>query len=104
MIPKHVTDALVDERWAILQEQPPEVLGRMRVPNMESELPGIECPVLSFWGVDDELLPASGGLKITRACKPSRHIELAECGHWVMVEHTRVFNAACLDFLLNDPC
>ncbi len=101
---KHVTDALVDERMAILQEQPPEVLGRMKVPNMESELPGIECPVLSFWGVDDELLPASGGLKITRACKPSRHIELAECGHWVMVEHTRVFNAACLDFLLRDPC
>lgn len=101
---RHVTDALVNERMAILREQPPEVLGRMKVPNIEAELPGIACPVLSFWGVDDELLPASGGLKITRACKPSRHIELAECGHWVMVEHTRVFNAACLDFLLNDPC
>lgn len=102
--PGHVTDALVDERMAILQEQPPEVLGRMKVANMESDLKRIECPVLSFWGVDDELLPASGGAKITRACKPSRHIELAECGHWVMVEHTRVFNAACLDFLSNDPC
>ena len=100
--PVHVNDALVDERWAILQEQPPEVLGRMVIPNMERELARIECPVLSFWGVDDEMLPPSGGLKITRACKPSRHIELAECGHWVMVEHTRLFNAACLDFLAND--
>lgn len=100
--PVHVTDALVDERWAILGEQPPEVLSRMVIPNMESELGGIRCPVLSFWGVDDEMLPASGGLKITRACRPSRHIEIAECGHWVMVEHTRLFNAACLDFLAND--
>ena len=99
--PAHVTDALVDERWAILEEQPPEVLGRMVIPNMETELSNIQCPVLSFWGVEDALLPASGGLKITRGCKPSRHIELSECGHWVMVEHTRVFNAACLDFLAN---
>ena len=48
--PAHVTDELVDERWAILQEQPPEVLSRMIIPNMESELGGIRCPVLSFWG------------------------------------------------------
>ena len=100
--PAHVTEALVSERWAILQQQPPEVLARMKVPNMEAELSRIQCPVLSFWGVDDELLPASGGLKITRACKPSRHIEFAECGHWVMVEHARAFNAACLDFLAYD--
>ncbi len=97
--PVHVTDELVDERWAILRQQPPEVLGRMVIPNMEHELQEIRCPVLSFWGVDDEMLPASGGMKITRACRPSRHIELAECGHWVMVEHRRVFDAACLDFL-----
>lgn len=99
---RHVTDELVDERMVVLRKQPAEVLGRMKVPNMESELPRIACPVLSFWGVNDALLPASGGLKITRACRPSRHIELAECGHWVMVEHTRVFNAASLDFLEHD--
>ena len=100
--PVHVTDALVDERWAILQQQPPEVLSRMIIPNMEAELSEIRCPVLSFWGADDEMLPASGGRKITRACRPSRHVEIAGCGHWVMVEHARLFNAACLDFLAND--
>ena len=100
--PGHVTDELVDERWAILQNQPPEVLGRMIIPNMEAELGNLQCPVLSFWGIDDELLPAGGGLKITRACKPSRNIEVADCGHWVMVEHQRMFNATCLDFLVND--
>ena len=100
--PAHVTESLVDERWAVLQEQPPEVLSRMIIPNMEAELAAIQCPVLSFWGVDDEMLPASGGNKITRACKVARHVEVAGCGHWVMVEHTRMFNAACLDFLAND--
>ena len=100
--PVHVTDALVDERWAILQNQPPEVLGRMIIPNMEAELSNISVPVLSFWGADDELLPASGGAKITRACRPSRNVEVAACGHWVMVEHTRMFNAACIDFLRHD--
>ncbi len=97
--PAHVTDALVEERYAILQHQPPEVLGRMRIPNMAAELGGIQCPVLAFWGVNDGMLPASGGQKITRACRPCRLIEVAQCGHWVMVEHTRMFNAACLDFL-----
>ena len=100
--PVHVTDDLVNERWAILQNQPAEVLSRMVIPNMESELQNINCPVLGFWGVNDEFLPASGGQKITRACRPSRHIEIAECGHWVMVEHTRLFNTTCLDFLEND--
>lgn len=99
---RHITDALVDERHAILQEQPPEVLSRMQIPNMEAELPQIQCPVLSFWGADDELLPPSGGSKITRHCRPSRHLEVAECGHWVMVEHARLFNAMTLDFLEND--
>ena len=98
----HVTEALLDERYAILQTQPPQVLARMRVPNMESELAGIACPVLAFWGADDELVPASGGRKILRACRPSRLIEVAGCGHWVMVEYWRLFNTACLDFLEND--
>ena len=97
-----VTDALVDERYAIAQTQPPEVLSRMRIPNMEAELGGIACPVLAFWGIDDEMLPSGGGHKILKACRPSRLVEVADCGHWVMVEHARMFNAACLDFLDND--
>ncbi|MXW50214.1 MAG: alpha/beta fold hydrolase [Gammaproteobacteria bacterium] len=100
--PAVVTDALVNERYAIAQTQPPEVLGRMRIPNMEGELGNITCPVLAFWGMDDEMLPPGGGHKIIRACRPSRLIEVADCGHWVMVEHARMFNAACLDFLDND--
>ena len=99
--PCHVTDELVDERYAILRTQPPEVLSRMRIPNMETELRDILCPVLAFWGAEDEMVPASGGQKLLRACRPSRLVEVAECGHWVMVEHRRLFNATCLDYLEN---
>ncbi len=98
---RHVTEALIAERFAILQDQPPEVLSRMVIPNMAAEIGDIACPILAFWGVNDELLPASGGQKITRACRASRLIEVAECGHWVMLEHARMFNAACIDFLQN---
>ena len=100
--PALVTDELVAERYAILQTQPPEVLSRMRIPNMETELGGIQCPVLGFWGIDDAMVPPSGARKILAACRPCRMIEVADCGHWVMVEHCRMFNAACLDFLNND--
>lgn len=97
--PKQVTDELVDERWAVLQRQPPEVLSRMSIPNMTAELPRLRCPVLAFWGANDELVPPSGGAKLLASCRPCRLLELAACGHWVMLEHTRVFNSTCLDFL-----
>ena len=97
--PRHVTEALIAERFAILQEQPPEVMSRMRVPNMEAEMSNLAGPILAFWGVNDELVPASGGHKITRICRQARLVEVAECGHWVMVEHARMFNATCIDFL-----
>lgn len=100
--PAVVTDELVEERFAIAQSQPPAVLGRMHIPNMEKELAKIACPVLVFWGADDAMLPAGGGRKVLNACRPCRLIEVADCGHWVMVEHARMFNATCLDFLSHD--
>ena len=97
--PATITDELVEERYAIAQTQPPAVLSRMSIPNMETELGRIRCPVLAFWGLDDAMMPPGGARKILNACRPCRLIEVADCGHWVMVEHARMFNAACLDFL-----
>ena len=48
--PVHVTDELVDERMTILQDQPPEVLGRMKIPNMERELHQISVSRLELLG------------------------------------------------------
>lgn len=94
-----VSDALVDERYAILQTQPKEVLSRMVIPSMADELNGIGCPILGFWGQNDEMTPVSGAQKFLQQCNDCRFTILTNCGHWVMVEHQRMFNAQLSDFL-----
>jgi 4,5:9,10-diseco-3-hydroxy-5,9,17-trioxoandrosta-1(10),2-diene-4-oate hydrolase len=97
--PAFVTDELVEERFNVLQTQPKDVLARMRIPDMTADLGKIRCPVLGFWGMDDQLMPVSGYEKVLRACPDSRFVMLARCGHWAMVEHAAEFNRFVLDFL-----
>jgi 4,5:9,10-diseco-3-hydroxy-5,9,17-trioxoandrosta-1(10),2-diene-4-oate hydrolase len=97
--PRHVTDELVEERFNVLQTQPKDVLARMKIPDMTAELARIHCPVLGFWGVEDQFMPLGGAEKVLRACPDSRFVLLARCGHWAMVEHARAFNRYLLDFL-----
>ena len=94
-----VNDEVVAERVAVCAEQPRTVLSTMRVPNMEARLGEITCPVLCFWGVNDQFNPLSGAQKIAAGCPDARVTLLSQCGHWVMVEHRDYFNRACVDFL-----
>lgn len=96
-----VSDELVDERFAILQTQPKEVLSRMVIPSMAGELANIKCPIIGFWGQNDEFNPVSGANKFLEQCSDCRFTTLTDCGHWVMVEHARMFNAQLADFLTN---
>lgn len=100
--PSTVTDELVAERFAVLQTQPPDVLSRMIIPNMEGRLADIACPVLGFWGVDDGMTPPGGAQKLLAACAHCRFVIVSRCGHWVMAEYPRMFNAATIDFLKAD--
>ena len=97
--PKFVDDALVEERFNVLRLQPKDVLARMVVPDLTPELGRVRCPVLGFWGIDDQFCPPGGHQKILRACPDSRFVMLGRCGHWAMVEHAEVFNRYVLDFL-----
>lgn len=97
--PGQVTDELVEERFNILTTQPKDVLARMKIPDMTPELSKIRCPVLGFWGIDDQFMPPSGYEKILRACADSRFVMLSRCGHWAMVEHAGEFNRQVLEFL-----
>lgn len=97
--PKLVSEELVAERVAICALQPRSVLATMRVPNMTGRLPDIRCPVLGFWGMNDQFNPVSGASKIAAGCPNARVTLVNHCGHWVMVEHRHYFNRACLDFL-----
>lgn len=100
--PRHVTPELVAMRWAVAQNQPREVLTTMKTPALGPRLSELTCPVLTFWGADDAFMPPAGKALCLRANDRSRLIEVNACGHWVMIEHARMFNAAAIDFLRHD--
>jgi len=100
--PAHVTEELVAMRWAVAEGQPKEVLTTMKTPNLGPRLQELKCPILTFWGADDAFMPPDGKQLCLKANETSRLIEINACGHWVMIEHARMFNAASVDFLHND--
>jgi len=97
--PTLVTDELVEQRLSILQTQPKDVLARMKIPDLSPELSRVRCPVLGFWGIEDQFCPASGHEKILRSVPDSRFIMYSRCGHWAMIERPEDFNRNVLDFL-----
>ena len=94
-----LTGAIIEERFQIAEHQPKRVLTTLNVPHLTPRLAEIQCPVFALWGVNDKFCPVSGAMRIAESCKRSRVLMLSECGHWVMVEHTDLFNRLCLDFL-----
>ncbi len=97
--PTQITEEILDERCAIAPMQPKKVLTSMQVPHLAPRLKEIKAPVLGFWGVNDKFCPVSGAATIANECANARVITLSRCGHWVMVEHTELFNRMTLDFL-----
>ena len=81
------------------QTQPKRVLSTLNVPHLSPRLSELSCPILAFWGQDDKFCPVSGATTIAEQCKNARVTTITECGHWVMVEHTDLFNRMCVDFL-----
>jgi 4,5:9,10-diseco-3-hydroxy-5,9,17-trioxoandrosta-1(10),2-diene-4-oate hydrolase len=71
----------------------------MNIPYLAERLAELSCPVLAFWGSNDRMMPDSGILALAKNCSNLKLIILSECGHWVMVEHTELFNRECLAFL-----
>lgn len=99
--PSIVDDQLVQERWASAQLQNPRVVQTMSVPNLTERLPELRGPTLAFWGMNENMMPESGIMKLAKGCRHSRVILVSECGHWVMLEHRDMFNRMTLDFLRN---
>lgn len=97
-----VDEELVAERWAVFQTQNMQVIKTMVVPNMEDRLHELQCPVLAFWGVNENMMPETGIMKLAKKIRDVRVILVSQCGHWVMVEHRDMFNRTTLDFLDND--
>jgi 4,5:9,10-diseco-3-hydroxy-5,9,17-trioxoandrosta-1(10),2-diene-4-oate hydrolase len=94
-----IDDAIIEERFQIASKQPKRVLTTLRVPHLAPRLSEIACPVLGFWGNEDQFCPVSGAAALSEHCKRSRVMRISQCGHWVMVEHARLFNTLSVDFL-----
>ena len=94
-----ITPDLIAMRWYIVKDQPKEVITTMKTPNLGPRLQELTCPILTFWGADDLFMPPQGKQTCLRANNQSRLIEVNACGHWVMIEHPRMFNATGIDFL-----
>ena len=94
-------DSLLQERVAVAVTQPKNLFSTMLVPNMETRLGEIQCPILGFWGNNDQFNPISGAQRIIDGAANARVIVLNRCGHWVQVEHRELFNRSCIDFLQN---
>ena len=99
--PDCVTDELVRERFGIMKLQNPQVIKTMQVPNMTDRLGEIGCPALTLWGLNENMMPDSGIMKLAKGLKNGRMVLVPNCGHWVMMEHRALFNRMVLDFLRN---
>ncbi len=97
--PEQVTDQIIEERFQIAETQPKRVLSTLRVPYLAPELDKLDCPVLGFWGNDDQFCPVSGAATLSENVRNSRVVRLSQCGHWVMVEHKDLFNRTSTEFL-----
>ena len=97
--PNQLDDETLDERVAIAKDQPKRVMSSLGVPHLAPRLGELRCPVLGWWGIDDQFCPPSGATTIARECKQARVTLLSRCGHWVMVEHPELFNRHTVEFL-----
>lgn len=97
--PKHITGALVEERFAVASKQPKEVITRMRTHNVRPRLGEIKVPILLFWGQNERFMPLSGIQYFFEACDDVRCVTFNKVGHWVQVERASEFNRYTIEFL-----
>jgi 4,5:9,10-diseco-3-hydroxy-5,9,17-trioxoandrosta-1(10),2-diene-4-oate hydrolase len=95
----NISEALVQERFAVARTQPKDVLARMRTPNLGPRVGEIGQPIFVMWGLNDEFCPESGARYFLDQCKDARCLTFARTGHWVQVERAEEFNRYSISFL-----
>jgi len=94
-----ITDALVEERYAVAKDQPKDVLARMITPNLGPHLSKLKLPIFVMWGLNDEFCPESGARLFLDQCDNARCMTFNHVGHWVQVERAAEFNRYSIEFL-----
>ncbi|MCB9727218.1 MAG: alpha/beta fold hydrolase [Deltaproteobacteria bacterium] len=94
-----VAEDVIEERTKVALTQPRAVFETVGVPNLTARLGELSCPVLGFWGADDQFCPVSGATTLATGCLDAEVVLFSRCGHWVMVERTETFNRRTVEFL-----
>jgi 4,5:9,10-diseco-3-hydroxy-5,9,17-trioxoandrosta-1(10),2-diene-4-oate hydrolase len=94
-----VADEVIEERTRVALLQPRAVFETVGVPNLAPRLGELTCPVLGFWGANDQFCPVSGATTLATGCGDAEVVLFSRCGHWVMVERVEAFNQRTLEFL-----
>jgi len=96
-----LSPALLEERLAVAKTQPKEVFLGLRVPDLSGELDLLQCPVLAFWGANDNFCPIETSPILLEKVPQARIVQVTRCGHWVQVEYPELFNETTAAFLQN---
>ena len=99
--PAKITDAIIDQRLPIWEEQPPEVFSTMKTGVFGDRLHELKMPVLCFWGQKDQFLPVKHAAIVAERCADVRVVISSHAGHWFMVEEPDYFNRQIEWFLEN---
>ena len=94
-----ISDALVQERFAVARTQSKDVLMRMKTPNLAPRLGEVKKPIFVLWGLNDEFCPERHARLFLDACADVRCLSFSQTGHWVQVERAEEFNRYSLAFL-----
>lgn len=102
--PVHVTDELVEEMYALVNDRPRAVrLIKMARSSKNStitdRLSSIERPTLLVWGHNDEITPPDVAEQFAARLPNARLHFLDRCGHAPMLERPDAFNDLVLGFL-----
>src|SRR6185295_20090145 len=77
--PACVDDQLVAERLELMKLQNPQVMKTMKVPNMVERLAEIKCPSLALWGLNENMMPDSGIMRLAKGMPNLRMVLVPQC-------------------------
>lgn len=102
--PAHVTDALVEDAYALVNDRAAALrLIRMarsaQAETVTEQLARIDVPTLLIWGREDRITPPGVAEQFRDGIPHAELHYVEECGHAPMIEHPDVFNRLMLTFL-----
>lgn len=102
--PRHVTDELVDEMFAIINDRSRvarliKMARSTKKETVASRLSGIGVPTLLVWGRNDAITPPDVAREFKERIPGAELHFIDRCGHAPMIEHPDQFNRIMLMFL-----